>query len=53
MCYSVYIGTTEEQEVGKFVPNKTDIYFEKLNDEEEIGLWAPFALRKRPRFGPL
>lgn len=42
MCYSVYIGTTEEQEVGEFVRDKTDIYFEKLTDKEEIGLRPKF-----------
>ncbi|GGK89706.1 hypothetical protein ACD591_08085 [Rufibacter glacialis] len=42
MCYSVYIGTTEKQEVGKFVPNETDIYFEELSEEKEKGIRPKF-----------
>src|SRR4051812_36791209 len=43
MCYSVYIGINEEQELGTFVPELTDIYFKKLSKEEEIGLKLKFT----------
>jgi hypothetical protein len=38
MCYCAYIGTTEEQPLGKFVANETDIFFEKLSDDELAGV---------------
>lgn len=34
MCYCVYIGTSEAQIQGQFVPNETDIYFEKPTEED-------------------
>ena len=43
MCFSVYIGTEKELELGKFVPEQTDIYFEKLTDEEEENLRPKFS----------
>ena len=30
MCFAVYIGTEKELELGQFIPEQTDIYFEKL-----------------------
>ncbi|KAA9340264.1 hypothetical protein [Adhaeribacter soli] len=43
MCFAVYIGTNEEQEIGEFVPEKTDIYFEHLTEEELEGLRPKFS----------
>jgi hypothetical protein len=43
MCYAVYIGTNEKQELGEFVPEKTDIYFERLTEEELKGLRSKFS----------
>lgn len=35
MCFTVYIGTTEKQNVGSFVEGNTDIYLEEVSPEEE------------------
>lgn len=43
MCYSVYIATNVELKLGKFVPEKTDIYFEKPSGENEIALREKFS----------
>jgi hypothetical protein len=43
MCYSVYIGTNRKLEIGTFVANETDIYFENLNDERENSLRPKFT----------
>ena len=43
MCFAVYIGTDKELELGTFVPEQTDIYFEKLSDEEETALRLKFS----------
>lgn len=42
MCFAVYIGTEKELELGHFIPEQTDIYFEKLTDEEEEHLRPKF-----------
>jgi hypothetical protein len=43
MCFAVYIGTSKELELGTFVADQTDIYFEKLSDEEETALRPKFS----------
>ena len=43
MCFAVYIGTNKELELGMFVAEQTDIYFEKLSDEEEAALRPKFS----------
>ena len=43
MCFAVYIGTDKELELETFVPEQTDIYFEKLSDEEETALRLKFS----------
>jgi hypothetical protein len=43
MCFAIYIGTEKELELGKFVPEQTDIYFENLTDEEEEHLRPKFC----------
>ena len=43
MCYAVYLGTGRELELGSFVPDQTDIYFEKLSVEEEEFLQPKFT----------
>ena len=43
MCYAVFIGTNEKQQLGQFVPMKTDMYFEELTDQEENGLRPKFT----------
>lgn len=45
MCFAVYIGTNKELELGKFDPERTDIYFEKLSSEVEILLRPKFTKR--------
>jgi hypothetical protein len=34
MCYCVYLGTDRQLELGKFVPEQTDIFFEQLSEDE-------------------
>jgi len=43
MCYAVYIGTSKKLELGQFVPEQTDIYFENPTDEELIELREKFT----------
>lgn len=43
MCFAVYIGTNKELELAIFIPDQTDIYFEKLSDEQEIALRSKFS----------
>jgi hypothetical protein len=43
MCFAVYIGTNKKLELGTFVADQTDIYFEKLSEEEEIALRSKFS----------
>src|SRR5215210_3296599 len=43
MCFVVYIGTDKKLKLGTFVPELTDIYFEKLSDEEEKSLRRKFT----------
>jgi hypothetical protein len=43
MCYTVYIGTNNKLELGVFVANQTDIYFEKPSEEEETSLRLKFT----------
>jgi hypothetical protein len=38
MCYAVYIGTTEKQQLGKFVAEKTELFFEELSADELEGI---------------
>ena len=42
MCYAVFIGTTEKLLTGEFIPNETDIYFRKLEPENEHHLRPKF-----------
>jgi hypothetical protein len=43
MCLAVYISTDKELELGTFVTGLTDIYFEKLSEEEEVALRQKFS----------
>src|SRR5687767_3507653 len=43
MCFAVYIGTEKELKTGEFVPDETDIFFEKLGNEENEGLRPKFS----------
>lgn len=43
MCFAVYIGTNKKLELKSFVTEQTDIYIEKLSDEEEIALRPKFS----------
>jgi len=43
MCLAVYISTDKELELERFVAGQTDIYFEKLSDDEEIALRPKFS----------
>ena len=43
MCYAVYIGTIEKQEIGKFIPNETTLYLETPTDDELQGLRPKFS----------
>lgn len=43
MCLAVYIGTNKELELGTFVADQTDIYFEQLIEEEETALRPKFS----------
>ena len=43
MCYHVYISTDKELTLGTFIPEKTDIYFERLGEEEMTALRKKFT----------
>ena len=43
MCYAVYLGTGRELKLGQFIPDQTDIYFEKLSAEEDEFLRSKFT----------
>ncbi|MBK7959706.1 MAG: hypothetical protein IPK03_17480 [Bacteroidetes bacterium] len=43
MCLAVYIGTNKELELGTFVANETDIYFEQPSEEEATALRPKFT----------
>ncbi len=43
MCFVAYIGTNKQLELGTFVPEQTDIYFDKLSDEEEKSIRPKFT----------
>jgi hypothetical protein len=43
MCYAVYVGTSNNLELGEFIPNQTDIYLQKLSEEEELSLRPKFS----------
>ena len=42
MCYCVYIGTAEKQQVGSFVPEETDLYLEEFSADQEKGIRPKF-----------
>lgn len=43
MCLAVYIGTNKELELGTFVAGQTEIFFEKLSEDEESALRPKFS----------
>jgi hypothetical protein len=43
MCLAVYIGTNKELELGTFEAGQTEIYFEKLSEDEESALRPKFS----------
>lgn len=36
MCYTVYIATDKVLELGRFVPEQTTLFFEKVNGDESV-----------------